>query len=161
MTSATDELRRLLDELGAEYTTDDRCRELFWNTGKSGTVRASAIGTNGLVQMIVTRITPEQAVEATLGRGDVEWDGDVLVLTLPRDPSSIHVRRADGGPRKVYPSEATLGKGTCRIEEQGCEWRCTGCGEVVGSWDPSSELCVSGNFVELWDYCPNCGRKVV
>ena len=67
--TATEELRRLLDERGAEYTTDDRCREFFWDTGKSGTVRASAIGTNGLVQMIVTRITPEQAVEATLGNG--------------------------------------------------------------------------------------------
>lgn len=88
MTNATDELSRLLEERGVEYTTDDRCREFFWDTGEHGTVRASAIGTKGLVQMIVTGISPEQAVEATLGRGvcritvhdnlaETEGNGDV------------------------------------------------------------------------------------
>lgn len=67
--TATDELRRLLDERGVEYTEDHGYREFFWEFGESGMARASAIGTKGLVQMIVTGITPEQAVEATLGRG--------------------------------------------------------------------------------------------
>lgn len=70
MTSATEELRRLLEEQGVEYTFDIGYREFFWEAGESGTVRASAIGTKGLVQMIVTGISPEQAVEATLGRGE-------------------------------------------------------------------------------------------
>ena len=69
MTSATDELRRLLDERGVEYTIDHGYREFFWDFGESGRARASAIGTKGLVQMIVTGITPEQAIDATLGRG--------------------------------------------------------------------------------------------
>jgi len=65
--SATEELRRLLDEHGVEYMLDQRYRELFWDFGESGKARASAIGTKGLVQMIVTGITPEQAIAATLG----------------------------------------------------------------------------------------------
>ena len=65
--SADEEMRHLLDERGVEYMLDQRYRELFWDFGESGRARASAIGTKGLVQMIVTGLTPEQAVEATLG----------------------------------------------------------------------------------------------
>ena len=65
--TATDELRRLLDERGVEYMLDQRYRELFWDFGESGRARASAIGTKGFVQMIVTGLTPEQAIAATLG----------------------------------------------------------------------------------------------
>ena len=65
--TATGDLRRLLDESGVEYMVDCGYRDVFWNFGESGTARASAIGTRGLVQMIVTGITPQQAVEATLG----------------------------------------------------------------------------------------------
>ena len=57
--------------------------------------------------------------------------------------------------------EATLGRGTCRMEKRHMDWRCTGCGEIVGTDDPTSELFIDGNAVELWRYCPNCGRKVV
>ena len=69
MTSATERLRALLDERGVEYTIDHGYREFFWDFGETGTVRASAVGTKGLVQMIVTGVTPEQAVAATLGPG--------------------------------------------------------------------------------------------
>ena len=69
MTSATERLRALLDERGVEYTIDHGYREFFWDFGESGRARASAIGTKGLVQMIVTGITPEQAIAATLGPG--------------------------------------------------------------------------------------------
>ena len=67
--TATEELRALLDERGVEYTIDHGYREFFWDFGESGRARARAIGTSGRVQMIVTGITPEQAVAATLGRG--------------------------------------------------------------------------------------------
>lgn len=70
--SATSELIALLDERGAEYTVDHGYRDVFWDFGESCTARASAIGTRGLVQMIVTGITPEHAVEVTLGRGECE-----------------------------------------------------------------------------------------
>lgn len=50
---------------------------------------------------------------------------------------------------------------TCRIEERHGDWYCTRCDEMVGTCDPASELCVSGNMIELWNYCPFCGSKVV
>lgn len=72
--TATEELRLLLDERGVEYMLDQRFRELFWDFGESGRARASAIGTKGLVQMIVTGITPEQAIAATLWPGTCQAD---------------------------------------------------------------------------------------
>ena len=50
---------------------------------------------------------------------------------------------------------------TCHIEERHGGQYCTCCGEMVGTFDPTSELCISSNAVELWNYCPNCGAKVV
>ena len=85
------------------------------------------------------------------------WDGDVLVLTTPRDPSSVHVQRAEGQPRKVYPSEATLGPGTCRIDlvghtEREDRFQCRSC-----DWSMSVRR---GTWPRL-NYCPGCGRTVV
>jgi len=67
VSSETDTIRAMLDERGAEYMLDQRYRELFWDFGESGRARASAIGTKGFVQMIVTGLTPEQVIDATLG----------------------------------------------------------------------------------------------
>lgn len=50
---------------------------------------------------------------------------------------------------------------TCRIEGRYGNQYCTCCGEMIGTWDPESELYIDGNMVELWNYCPNCGAKVV
>ena len=47
-----------------------------------------------------------------MSANDAHWDGDVLTLTIPRDPSSIHVQRAEGQPRKVYVGESES-YGTC------------------------------------------------
>ena len=50
---------------------------------------------------------------------------------------------------------------TCHIEERHGDWYCTGCGEMVGTDDPTSELFVDGNAIDGWKHCPNCGAKVV
>ena len=63
--SATDELRRLLDERGVEYNVvpeDAYSREYI----KIGNIE---ILTNDRDEVAVYNITPEQAVDATLGRG--------------------------------------------------------------------------------------------
>lgn len=56
--------------------------------------------------------------------------------------------------------EMTLGRGECKIEHRRDGWYCTGCGDLVGSDDPDSELFIDGNAIETWDYCPSCGRVV-
>lgn len=53
------------------------------------------------------------------------------------------------------------GRESCRIEEKHGDWYCTCCGEMVGTCDPASELYIDGNAVELWGFCPRCGRKVM
>ena len=109
MTSATDKLRMLLDERGVGYTIDHGYREFFWDFGETGTVRASAIGTKGLVQMIVTGVTPEQAIAATLGPGTCEdmSGGDPCVFVCSRcdamfdHPEDERVRYCPNCGRKV------------------------------------------------------------
>jgi len=68
----------------------------------------------------------------------------------------------------VYDNEAeaisawnSRAERTCRIEWRYGNQYCTCCGEMVGTWDSTSELYIDGNMVELWNYCPNCGAKVV
>lgn len=63
--TATDELRRLLDERGVEWVASgtDTC----WTSADGYPMRAWDT-TNG-THMRVADLTPEQAVEATLGRG--------------------------------------------------------------------------------------------
>ena len=116
--TATDELRRLLDGRGVEYKDRNVFGKHVFQWGKPF---HGAMFTDGgeWTELVVENATPEQAVEATLGRG------------------------------------------TCRIEKRHMDWRCTGCGEIVGTDDPTSELFIDGNAVELWHFCPNCGRKVV
>ena len=64
--SATDELRRMLDERGVEWSTNETLTDCWtrWNAGK---FRCTAIEINGTFAFTVGNSTPEQAVEATLG----------------------------------------------------------------------------------------------
>lgn len=116
MTSATDELRRLLDERGVEWTYGD------------GTVSYASDGhwchawayNDGAMCVSMGYFTPAQAIDATLGRG------------------------------------------TCEVEELCFEkggviftgFRCRSCGMAQA---------VTGGMAGLsrqWSYCPNCGRRV-
>lgn len=58
------------------------------------------------------------------------WDGDVLALVIPHDPSSIHVTSGEGHSLKVYaPEVETIADApedeTCRYlpDECGFTWR--------------------------------------
>ena len=72
---------------------------------------------------------------------------------------SVEIHRYHLTPEQAIA--ATLGAGMCHIENHHGEWYCTGCGEMVGTCDTESELCIDGNAIDLWNYCPNCGAKVV
>lgn len=162
--TATERLRALLDERGVEYKTDDRqiVRYTDWGCWFFAEPLGAEPNTLGAqCELVCMPVTPEQAVAATLGPAyeppiAAHWDGDVLVLTTPRDPSSIHVQRAEGQPRKVYPSEATLGPGTCEdMYTDDDEWfACSECNAELRVHEPFGVICSIR-------YCPNCGRKVV
>lgn len=73
MTSATEELRRMLDERGVEYSTDDgkTAKATRWQFGESGSAIFSEYD-DGECVFVKSGCTwtPEQAVAATLGRGE-------------------------------------------------------------------------------------------
>lgn len=64
--TATDELRRMLDERGVEYTDaeDGHAQHTWWSDGDHE-IGASSSGE----RLAVYNLTPQQAIEATLGRG--------------------------------------------------------------------------------------------
>lgn len=66
--SATDELRRLLDERGVEYKDRDMFGKHVFHWGEP---LHGAMFTDGgeWTELVVENASPEQAVEATLGRG--------------------------------------------------------------------------------------------
>lgn len=74
--SATDELRKLLDERGVEhYDGTERTLWGYERTGEdTGIYRFAASElSGGHLQFDMFRVTPEQAIAATLGRGECEW----------------------------------------------------------------------------------------
>ena len=79
MTSATDGLRRMLDERGVEHFDATECT--LWGyeqtSDSTGCYRCAAdeVG-EGFMTLRMHHITPEQAVAATLGPGTCHDDGD-------------------------------------------------------------------------------------
>ena len=127
--SATDDLRRMLDERGVEWKEHRHTvpgsmaiqRETLWGQPIDNTNgkpiphvyhnRATEMG-DGRLFLEAQLVTPEQAIAATLGQGKCQ-------LT-------------DNGP-------------------WGYPYVCSACG---ASYDPDI---LNGD----WNFCPNCGRKVV
>ena len=68
--TATDELRRLLDERGVEWCPSawDRSTETYWMTADGNGCLATQ-GETKLRLSFADYLTPEQAIAATLGRG--------------------------------------------------------------------------------------------
>lgn len=160
--SATDTIRAMLDERGVE-----------WDYGITGSTttkfRVNGIDLtftpmrDGLV--CSTILTPEQAIEATLGRGDTYTCDDVesafvrgySLGTLPvgSDPQwdenvqTVDEHMADLG----WVRKATLGRGECTDTGRYC-FMCSECG-----WTANEPHHAFGGF---WpNYCPSCGAKVV
>ena len=74
--TATDELRRLLDERGVEYDGETYEGVTFWN---EDTNKAIASGDYGEKLWVSQCLTPEQAVEATLGSGECTVVSKLLI----------------------------------------------------------------------------------
>ena len=64
--TATDELRRLLDERGVEHVDaeDGHTQHTWWSDGDH-----EVAASNSGERLAVYNLTPEQAIDATLGRG--------------------------------------------------------------------------------------------
>ena len=98
--SATDELRRLLDERGVEHY--DGTERTLWGheqTGENTGIYRFAVSeiSGGFLQFDMFRITPEQAVEATLGDTDAtgERQRDAVEVVRCRDCACFSVDDSD------------------------------------------------------------------
>ena len=160
--SATDELRRLLDERGVEHY--DGTEMTLWLKDGMGYRASADEGLNGYIQLHLWCTTPEQAVEATLG--DVPhlpyfWTHDgALHIELPKLPESISVCLPEQRDREVGSARVwqyTRDNGTCNMEY---------CDEWSGDelYPTEAYVCSACSYVTVDgtpNYCPNCGRKVV
>jgi ssDNA-binding Zn-finger/Zn-ribbon topoisomerase 1 len=69
---------------------------------------------------------------------------------------------ADGINMQAIADELNRRVGrTCHIEERKGDWYCSACGGIVGTCDCTSELYIDGNALDLWEFCPRCGARVV
>ena len=151
MTSATEKLRRMLDERGVKWWPmrnngyyEERDTEFVAN-GKNHTAHEWGDG------LAVYNLTPEQAIAATLGGANVD---DVLAL-LDEMNEQGRIEYADYS--QLHDAiAATLGRGTCRNEwaEFG-KFRCSECWMQVGS------ISTNTTAPRPIKFCPNCGREVV
>ena len=116
--TATDELRRLLDERGVEYYggTESTLWGYEQTSDDTGIFRYTADETSdGFVNVWMHHLTPSQAIDATLGRGTCHID---LVGYDERED---------------------------RFQCRSCDWSMS---VRRGTWP-------------RFNYCPNCGRRVV
>lgn len=69
--TATDELRRLLDERGVEYKYNEYTKVFEWHfDGTDGNGSAHATEVHGGINIMACSLTPKQAIDATLERGE-------------------------------------------------------------------------------------------
>lgn len=174
--SATEELRRLLDERGVEWRdgSDENVLHTTWNNLNCWFNEFPDGWTSWGMSM---RGTPEQAIAATLGRpifdANLEQALSFMRIWISDDAHlgdselSAAFEKAEG-LRKLDAIEsaiaATLGQAerTCKLDY---ERHCSNCGVHVhksavlvrkdldgGAWTVVSKPA---------NYCPNCGAKVV
>lgn len=129
--TATDELRRMLDERGVEHTDaeDGHTQHTWWSDGDHE-IGASNSGK----RLAVYNLTPEQAIAATLGRGTCR---NVAESDEYSDRPFTCSECGARGP---------MGNGTYHI---------------ASSWAMEDGTHVFADSWPVWKYCPNCGRKVV
>ena len=137
--SATDELRRLLDERGVEHYDGTECT--LWGYEDynefTGIYRFSADETSdGHMQVRLWYVTPEQAIAATLGDIDA-------TVTRQGDAGTCHDTQED--------------------EERFC---CSECGKksyIVTQYHEFDEYGTkTAGWIEVCTphFCPNCGRRI-
>lgn len=167
--TATEELRRLLDERGVKYVGTHPAFTAWW--GKHDLYCSAMevydgeldLGTN------MSNVTPEQAIAATLGeppRLPYFWKHDgTLHVELPKLPESISVCLPDVRDREVRSARVwryTRDSGTCRDKGNIERFICSECGCRLDLQDDDWEATMwLDGAATVPNFCPNCGRKVV
>ena len=138
--TATDELRRLLDERGVEWESADFIEP----------IAETQWGNNCYIDypelspyLTISYCTPEQAIAATLGRGTCKLEG------------FADVRFSVDYEVEGYAVGSSIDYAT--LEE------CSSCGAYVIEPPAFHHVltCDGDEIYQPYNYCPNCGAKVV
>lgn len=169
--TATEKLRAMLDERGVEWTPSvfDRQHETFYSTENGVGFIVTEFPEIGRMSIACDRrITPEQAIEATLGRDGYSYEQWREISNAVGDAMEYAHDKAIECPDKADPlwnldeyvnrilkvafeGEATLGRGECReCASMDDVFECSACGARYESWA----------LKRFASYCPDCGRKV-
>lgn len=137
--TATDELRRLLDERGVEWLEATPCKTKWRSPILGGPVAAREWNGEMVLDTGYVNVTPEQAIAATLGVSD-----------------ATPTRQGVGTCHNVSKIVDKYGQ---------ARFACSECGAWIDSrmlWNPE---CRNGESPWVKDcklnYCPNCGARVV
>ena len=150
--SATDELRRMLDERGVEWSATDTYRLLVtsWNDASGHSWAFVEHKDGNFSKLTAYHLTPEQAIAATLGK----LPYDELLRCLKND---WHISASWDGLRKFWNIELTEDgvqmrdsawvERTCKdVSENPLRFECSACGGLSLDIAPR--------------YCPACGAEV-
>lgn len=190
MKSSTEVLRELLDERGAEYRFNESTKVFEWHfEGTDGEGSAHATEVNGGINIIACSLTPEQAIEATLGRGNAgRYVGLRQGEYWERTENSDYYCGGCGWKVTDHDSycpecggalhKAALDSYNCTNSERSSErtttvdetatWECV-C-DQIGRYGKRVTIHVMecsecGHTYEHvngdYEYCPRCGRRVV
>ena len=153
--TATDELRRLLDERGVEYkeTTSGNTTIFDFDYCEQCDDYLHTIAITGAcISAYLDYLEPKQAIAATLGD-----DGKPCYATdYTHARCKYSVNRGWTEDTKFYVPTAKLGRGTCKNKApEYLDFLCSECGFVHYLDDVNC----TGDGNE-WEYCPKCGLEV-
>lgn len=160
MESSTTILRRMLDERGVEWETNETLTDC-WTRWNVGNLRCTATEINGRFAFTVGNCTPEQAIAATLGSGTLTAEQVRKAIFDGSSYASFDGAKyyADGiGMQAIADELNSRAERTCRCTTDDSAW-CFACSECGKSF-PRSKLHLAHNHGEI-NYCPNCGAKVI
>lgn len=151
--SATDELRRMLNEHGIEYDADDTgdvSQVTYW---QSNGIEWSADGRDEYLAFdAVQLITPEQAIAATL-ESDSEYERkmDALLCQLTNGKFSktrtYDLDFMESVVREEFETECVSESETCQMKllwsniDAGACFKCSACGGIVSTFGPEPRFC--------------------
>lgn len=164
--TATEEVRRLLDERGVKYAFEQVKEGTLFHVSTDGEayyfilVRDNDAG----IEVWSQYLTPQQAIDATLGRGEWYDEDGTLHIRCHRLPDSIDVTLPDSRGREVYSARVHSfeRRKECHDTKTFTSWRlftCSNCrAQVELNAIHSADRKIGGIPLK---FCPNCGAKVV
>lgn len=160
----TTELREKLTKCGVEFTTDDFDHLLTTNWWVDeiyakyleGTSKSYVDEDDPILKLRIKRVTPEQAISATLGAEPSADATDALEL-LDEIRSGDRICYDDYS--RLFDAIATLGSGTCEfIPTTDNPPTCSNCGWQADAYD--CDWLDGGTYEYNGRFCKHCGALI-